>query len=210
MTASGRPPASVARHLRRLAQRVGHRGRRAEAFHLRRTRLDAYCVPGIADTPAQRTDRDVSEPPARFLDEPQDPDLAALYRLWATKRGLRLMPSKADFDPAEFKTLLSAVVLMEAGPPGGPYIVRLVGEGIVDFFGRTTKGQPAGSLMRPEGYRAFMLLLDSVVNSRAPVVRAGRTYWSADKPHKRFEALFLPLSNDDTVVNMILGAMKFA
>ncbi len=98
---------------------------------------------------------------------------------------------------------------MEAGPPGGPYLVRLVGENIVDFFGRTTKGTPAGSLARPNGYRALMVLLDSVVNSRAPIFRAGRTYWSADKPHKQFEALFMPLSNDDTVVNMILGAIKF-
>lgn len=113
----------------------------------------------------------MNEPPAKSLDLPRDPDLLALYRLWIAKRGLRLMPSKSDFDPAEFKRLLAGVVLMEAGPPGGPYIVRLVGESIVDFFGRTTKGQPAGSMMRPEGYRAFMQLLDGVVESRAPVWR---------------------------------------
>lgn len=88
-------------------------------------------------------------------------------------------------------------------------MVRLVGENIVDFFGRTTKGLPAGSLMRPEGYRAFMLLLDSVVKGRAPVFRAGTTYWSPNKAHTQFEGLFLPLSSDDKVVDMILGAMKF-
>ncbi len=151
----------------------------------------------------------MSEAPAQSLDQPSDPELTALYRLWLAKRGLRLMPSKSDFDPGEFKGLVGGVVLMEAGPPGGPYIVRLVGEDIVDFFGRTTKGQPAGSLMRPEGYRAFMELLDSVVKKRAPVFRTGTAYWSGDKRHKRFEACFLPLSNDDKAVDMILGAIKF-
>jgi hypothetical protein len=80
----------------------------------------------------------VTEAPAESLDEPRVP--ISLYRLWIAKRCPRLMPSKADFHPAEFKRLLAGVVLMEAGPPGGPYIVRLVGENIVDFFGRTTKG----------------------------------------------------------------------
>jgi hypothetical protein len=153
--------------------------------------------------------RSVNEPPAKSLDLPRDPDLQALYRLWIAKRGLRLMPSKSDFDPAEFKRLLAGVVLMEAGPPGGPYIVRLVGENIVDFFGRTTKGQPAGLMMRPEGYRVFMQLLDGVVESRAPVFRAGTTYWSREKTDKQFEACFLPLSSDDKVVDIILGAIKF-
>lgn len=151
----------------------------------------------------------VTEAPAESLDEPRDPDLVALHRLWIAKRCLRLMPSKSDFDPAEFKRLLAGVVLMEAGPPGGPYIVRLVGENIVDFFGRTTKGLPAGSLMQPEGYRAFMRLLDSVVQRRAPIFRAGKAYWSRDKAHRRFEACFLPLSSDDRAVDMILGAVKF-
>lgn len=133
----------------------------------------------------------------------------ALYRLWTAKRGLRRMPSKTDFDPAEFKTLLAGVVLMEAGPPGGPYIVSLVGENIVEFIGRTIKGRPAGSLMPTDAYRAFMLLLDGVVKSRAPIFRTGSAYWFPKKAHKQFEAAFLPLSSDDKSVDMILGALKF-
>lgn len=151
----------------------------------------------------------MTHPPTRSLEQPQDADLIALHRLWTTKRGLRLMPSTADFDPAEFKALLAGVVLLEAGPPGGPYIVRLVGKNIVDLFGRTTKGLSAGSLMTPDGYRAFTLLLDSVVKSRAPVFRTGITYWSSNKAHKQFDAAFLPLSSDDKTVDMILGAVKF-
>jgi hypothetical protein len=85
----------------------------------------------------------------------------------------------------------------------------VVGGNIVDFFGRTTKGLPAGSLMQPEGYRGFMQLLDGVVQRRAPIFRAGRAYWSRDRAHRRFEACFLPLSSDDRTVDMILGAVKF-
>jgi hypothetical protein len=35
--------------------------------------------------------------------------------------------------------------------------------------------------MRPEGYHAFMQLLDGVVQRRAPIFRAGKAYWSRDK-----------------------------
>jgi hypothetical protein len=45
--------------------------------------------------PAKSMDREV-------LDRPCDPDLVELYRLWETKRGERLMPSRGDFDPSEF------------------------------------------------------------------------------------------------------------
>jgi hypothetical protein len=54
--------------------------------------------------------------------------------------------------------------------------------------GPRPRDKPAGSLMAPEGYRAYMRLLDGIVERRAPIFRAGTAYWSRDKAHRRFEA----------------------
>jgi hypothetical protein len=145
-------------------------------------------------------------PPARFLDAPENPELVRFYHLWRNKRGLRLMPSKSDFDPAEFTALLPDVFIMQVD---GPYTVRLVGERVVEFFGRTTKGHPAGTFTSAEGRDAMEQLMDFVVECRTPIFRAGATYWSESKPHKRFEACFLPLSSNDRSVDAILAAAKF-
>lgn len=52
------------------------------------------------------------------------------------------MPSKADIDPAQLKRLLAGVVVMEAGFPSARYIVRVVGENIVDLFGAHDERAP--------------------------------------------------------------------
>jgi hypothetical protein len=146
-------------------------------------------------------------PGARFLDAPENAELASFYRLWRSKRGLRLMPSKSDFDPAEFKSLLPDIFIMQVE---GPYTVRLVGERIVEFFGRNTKGHPAGTFMSREGGAAMKRLMDLVVERRTPIFRAGPAYWSEARSHKHFEACFLPLSSDGSSVDAILAAAKFS
>ena len=146
-------------------------------------------------------------PDARFLHEPEDSELAALYHLWRSKRGLRLMPSKSDFDPAEFSSSLPDIFMMQMD---GPYTVRLVGERIVEFVGRSTKGHPAGAFMSPKGREAMKRLMDLVVERRTPIFRSGPVYWLEAKSHKRFEACFLPLSGDDKAVDTILAAVKFS
>jgi hypothetical protein len=146
-------------------------------------------------------------PGARFLDAPMNPELAIFYNLWCSKRASRLMPSKSDFDPAEFTSLLPDIFIMQVDDQ---YTVRLVGERVVEFFGRSTKGHPAGTFMSPEGRGAMKRLMDLVVERRTPIFRSGPAYWSESKSHRHFEACFLPLSSDDTSVDTILAAVKFS
>jgi hypothetical protein len=148
-------------------------------------------------------------PAPLVLDAPNHPDLAFLHELWLSKRAVREMPSRTDFDPTAFARVLPAIVLLDVGPGRGSYTVRLVGEGLVEFFGHSTRGRPAGSDMRPEGQRAFVALLDLLVAQRAPMFRSGRTWWARDKAYKSYEACFLPLSADGETINLILGGVKF-
>jgi hypothetical protein len=78
------------------------------------------------------------------LDRPRDPDLAELYELWLTKRRTRLMPSRSEFDPAEFRKLLPTIQLYDVGRVEGTYKVRLVGSALVELAGRNNTGKPPG------------------------------------------------------------------
>ena len=48
-------------------------------------------------------------------------------------------------------------------------------------------------------------ILSSVVTNRAPRFRVGRAYWHRDKSFRRFEACFLPLSENQIVAERHLG-----
>ena len=146
---------------------------------------------------------------AKFLDAPADPELVALVALWRNKCGERTMPSRADFDPAEFARLLPNIFLIDV-EAGGAFRTRLTGEEVVQFLGRNPKGKPPMESFAGEGSAAFEQILELVVKSRAPIFRAGRAYWSPTRSYKNFEACILPLSADGATVNMILGAVKLA
>ena len=145
-------------------------------------------------------------PEASFLDAPSDPELIALYNLWRGKRGLRLMPSRSDFDPDEFRSLLPNVFILQVDlQADGDFNVRLAGETVIEFFG--CREHPAGAF---EGREAMARLMKVVIERRAPIFRAGPAYWSPSKQHRHFEACFLPLSTDEKSVNMVLAAVKFS
>jgi hypothetical protein len=152
--------------------------------------------------PAKSMDREV-------LDRPCDPDLVELHQLWEIKRGERLMPSRADFDPSEFRKLLPTIQLYDVGRAEGIYRVRLVGSALVALAGRDNTGKPPGYGLPEADARAIVEILNLVVRRRAPLFGRGRVHWITGKSHRKYEGSVLPLSDDGTSVNMILCALKF-
>jgi hypothetical protein len=146
---------------------------------------------------------------AAFIDVPQDADLQALYAYWQRKRGARLLPGRADIDPAGFRKQLPHVMLHNVEGLGGAYTIRLVGGAIVQFVGKNFTGKPAGSEMQPAAATAMTQLLDLVVTSRAPKFRIGRAYWWREKNYRAYEAAFMPLAADGETVDMIFAGVKF-
>jgi len=152
----------------------------------------------------------LSTPEIQVLEGPQNPDLAALHQLWLAKRGTRPMPARADFEPAEFRSLLPHIMLVDVLPAPDIYRVRLMGQAMIDFHGRNLTGLTPREYAPPEALARFTALARLIVDGRMPVFRAGRAYWVRDKDFKRFESCHLPLSADGISVNMILGALKFS
>jgi hypothetical protein len=144
--------------------------------------------------------------PVSFIDAPHHPHLKTLHHYWQSKCGSRLMPSRADINPADIKSLLPDVIIWSAVDP---YIIRLVGDHIVRFVGVNNTGLPATEEMPPDAGRVMKAVLANVVSAKSPRFRIGKAFWKPEKSYRNFESCFLPLSPDDDNVDMILGAIKF-
>lgn len=145
----------------------------------------------------------------RSLDRPRDPELLAFHQLWQAKRGDRRLPARADFDPAEFRSLLANVMLLDILPAPDFYRVRLSGEAINQFYGRNIAGRTPRDYMAPEAVAKVGELIRQILTTRAPVCRTGQTYWQGEKNYRRFENCLLPLGGDGETVDMLLVAIKF-
>lgn len=142
------------------------------------------------------------------LEAPRDPDLARLHEYWNTKRGARMMPSRADVDPAEIGWILPDVYLIEVVPPPELYRTRLAGGNLIEFYGKDYTGHPVLEPVPSEMHESVLAFLDHIIESRTPIFVAGRVNWFVPMRHKHFESCLMPLSADGVVANMILGATK--
>ena len=75
------------------------------------------------------------------IDDVPSPRARRLYEYWLAKKGERLMPSRADIDPAEFRDLLSYIIMarLERAPFRVRYTLvgtRCVENGGFDYTGR--------------------------------------------------------------------------
>src|SRR5258708_12247225 len=138
-----------------------------------------------------------------ILDRPHDLDLLELYQLWQAKRGMRLMPSRSDFNPSEFCKLLPTIQLYDVGPIEGSYKVRLVGGALVELTGRNNTGKPPGYALPAGAAQSIVEILNLVVRRRAPLFGRGRVHWITGKSYRRYEGCVLPLSDDGASVSMV-------
>ena len=148
-------------------------------------------------------------PPARDLTALTDPNLIQILKYWETKRAGRPMPGRADIEASELRGLVSRVMLYDVVEPGRLYLIRLVGESIVNFVGVNNTGKSATDGMPPDAARQMLDILNSLVANRSPRFRAGHSHWHRDKSYRKFEACFLPLSSDGQNVDKILAGITF-
>jgi hypothetical protein len=130
------------------------------------------------------------------------PDILKMFAYWEGKRQGRVMPRRSDIDPAELIGLLPNIMLVDVVDDERRFVYRLVGTGEVQLRGN----DPTGKSVR-EGYFAA-----SPEDAEARYIRVCTTrapYYEVDdfQVLDRYicEAnLFLPLSDDDQVVNKVM------
>jgi hypothetical protein len=129
-------------------------------------------------------------------------EIQALYRYWDGKRGTRLMPSRADLDPAEMVPYLPSILLVDVVADDRLYVYRLVGTREVRMRGKDPTGQ---AVMEHSWHDRAQALrnYDHVVLSKAPHIDTTPAI-SSDREWLDMETIFLPLSETDDEVDKIL------
>ncbi len=137
--------------------------------------------------------------------------LREVKHYWDRKRRGRLMPSRADIVPSELKPHLPQILLVDVVAGASDFRYRLVGSRLRPYFPNEATGQLMSRALAPFGEATVAATLDgyrNVVLERAPVRFKGPgTYYAQES--KFFEAMLMPLGDDDGRVTMIFGAFEF-
>ncbi len=143
-----------------------------------------------------------------MISAPETDGIRELTAYWQSKRRDRIAPRRADIDPAEIRTHMPNLLLLDV-LPGNEYRYRLVGTALAEGPGRNATGRLLSEVFaaQPQVVRALTGRLDAVVASRAPVYSAGTVYWGTDDDLRGFESGSFPLSEDGETINMVLSEL---
>jgi hypothetical protein len=145
---------------------------------------------------------------------PSDAQHAALRqtkRYWDEKRGGRSMASRKDIRPGDLKPWLPQILLVDVLPDARDFRYRLIGTKLRPYFPNEATGLSFSEALAPFGeatVAATLSVYRSVVAKRAPALVSGPGKYYAQES-KFFEAMLMPLSDDDSIVTMIFGAFEF-
>jgi hypothetical protein len=141
----------------------------------------------------------------------ENPVLRFLKDYWESKRAGRAMPSRADIRPAEMKEYLGWIILVDVLPGVDDFRYRTIGSRVTQYFLEDSTGKTVSETFAPYGEAA----VNGTLAVHRKTARDGvvlRSYGGAGwlgRSFLDFDAIYLPLSDDGTSVNMILSAFTF-
>ncbi|HEX7775459.1 MAG TPA: PAS domain-containing protein [Parvibaculum sp.] len=145
--------------------------------------------------------------PTRF----EHQTLATVKAYWDEKRGSRRMPSRADINPADLKEHLGWISLLDVLPGFADFRFRLVGTKVTRYFRAESTGKTASETFAPFGpgvVKGIIAVYRKTARDQVPVRAYGDAGWLG-AAYQKFEALYLPLSDDGITCNIILSTFIF-
>jgi hypothetical protein len=129
---------------------------------------------------------------------------------WQRKCGGHHMPRRADIDPVEMPDLLPYVRLVDVVAPG-QYRYRVVGTELEQMHGGLKfAGRFVHEALPPPLADQVIPVYDECVRERRPVFLENRFLApEGDRVARHSRVLFLPLSEDDETVSMVLVIQIF-
>ena|SRR5689334_10833774 len=139
--------------------------------------------------------------------ELRDTRLRRLYDYWSTCRGQRRWPARRDIDPLEFRYVLGNVMLLDVLADPLRFRVRLHGDNMARRAGYDLTGKLLDELPITD-YRTYVTeRCKALIDTGEPtVVRRDRVL---DNRTRRYEALWLPFSDDGRRITMLLCALIY-
>ena len=139
-----------------------------------------------------------------------DDRLREVFRYWSGKKRGRGLPSRTDLDPMEIPHLLQNIGLVDVIGDPPRFRFRLIGTAITHAMGRELTNRFLDELPLEREYVDHLLsLYRTVVEERRPVYSEGAFVGMPYKASWRAHRLLLPLSADDSRIDMILFAQVF-
>lgn len=135
-----------------------------------------------------------------------DPLLRRLYQYWDRERGTDPMPTRDRVDPVKMRYILGHLALIDVGPNGKAFSVRLHGTELVSRLGSDFTGRPIADLPLADVRRLATRWFTNVVERRGPYHE--QVDQIVDGFTRHFEALILPYSTERTPVGLILLAVR--
>ena len=139
--------------------------------------------------------------------ELKSPRLKRLYSYWLNRKGTRRFPQRRDIDPLDMVYVLGNVLLVDVLRDPLRFRVRLHGTNMVRRARYDLTGKLIDNLPIVE-YREYVLArCRALVEDGEPVaVVNDRTL---DGRLMRYEAVWLPLSEDGASVSMLMAALIY-
>ena len=136
-----------------------------------------------------------------------NPVLRQVLAYWNAKRGDRVFPARGDIAPLEFRFALGHVSLVDVLREPLRFRYRLVSTSLTEHLGYEMTGKMASEI--PDvGVREYVISrYTGVLRQAVPVHEKGDAL--LDGLLWRFEAVYLPLSSDGEMIDMIM-ACRFA
>jgi hypothetical protein len=136
-----------------------------------------------------------------------EPQLRRLYEYWLERRGARRFPRRADIDPLDFPYLLGSVMLADVLRNPLRFRMRVHGSELTrrshyDLTGKYLDELPIAD------YRDYVIeRCRRLVETGEPaLVHHDRVI---DGRRRRYEAVWLPLSENGSDVTMLLAALVY-
>ena len=137
----------------------------------------------------------------------RDSRLRRLYQYWLEKKAQRRFPTRSDIDPVDFPYVLGHVILFDVMRDPLRFRVRVHGTEMVAKAGYDLTGKFLDDLPITDYRRYVLARCESLVRDAEPLlVRHDRTL---DGKSWKYEAVWLPLSDDGQHVTMLLAALIY-
>nr|WP_298685876.1 PAS domain-containing protein [uncultured Dongia sp.] len=146
---------------------------------------------------------DVSEEEVEHRIISSHESVRAVVAYWRKKCGGGRMPRRVDIDPADLKSYLPCIILVDVVPDERRFVYRLVGTHEVAGRGFDPTGLSVGEAFYAESQEAGLASYEYVARERRPFCFRD-PYVTPDDWYEQEDTVYLPLSADGTIVNMIL------
>jgi hypothetical protein len=142
-----------------------------------------------------------------LTDQIVEPRLRRLYAYWIERKGGRRFPARGDIDPLDFPYVLGSIMLLDVLRDPLRFRVRLHGTELVRRDTMDCTGKFFDDLPMTDFHRLAVERCESLATTGAPAIfHLDRVL---DNRLRRYEALWLPLSEDGANVTMVVCALIY-